>query len=237
VSSDIGVGDIEIPTLLVDPGDATTAGTLTVTAPDGTQVSPSVTPDPPDSGRVRLVAEPVTYGQPGRWTLNWAVTGTGASAETVEVYVTKTPLSDSFPVWTPGRTRVANYVPLRTLARDAETFQNTFNSETQPNGVQVDRLIADAVSRILAHTGEIAPTLHEFASTVAAILAAAAVERGYAARPEEHSLQRARDLEAQGLRMLSQLVEANQRPDQPGAALPPLWSFPPPVPWGDENFL
>lgn len=237
MASDIGVGDIEAPFLLVDPGDGTTNATLQVTAPDGTQTSLGVTPQPPQDGRVRLNAAPVTYTQPGRWVLVWTVTGTGAGAETVEVYAVKTPLSEGFPDWTPGRSRVANYVPLRTLPRDVETLENTFNSETLPTGVQVDRLIADAVSRILARTGDIAPSLHEFASTVAAVLAAAAVERGYPAKPEEPSLQRARDLEAQGLQMLDQLAVANQRPDDPGTALQPLWSFPQPVAWGDENFI
>jgi phage protein D len=133
---------------------------------------------------------------------------------------------------------VAAYVPGRTLARDVETHEETFNSQTLPSGVQADRLIADAVRWVLARTGEVDTSLHEYAASVAAVRAAMYVERGYpATKSEEQSLARARDLERQADAMLDSLVFANRTPDTQGNALVPLWSMPPPVAWGDENFI
>lgn len=240
MASDVGLGDIEIHYLDVQPADGTTDGTLAVTAPpDGTDQEPNVTAGTPTSGVVRLTAAAVTYDAPGLWVLHWAVTGMGASTEDVEVYVVASPVAGG-PTWTPGRSRVANYVPGRTLSRDVETHELTFSSTTLPTGVVCDRLIADAVATILARTGEIDDTLHAAASATAAVLAACAVERGYPARSEEQSLVRARDLCQQGQRMLDDLVRANQQPEDPGAGgtnLLPLYSFPAPVLWGDESFL
>lgn len=237
MASDVGIGDREIPYLDVEPGDLTTAGTLTVTAPDGgTAQTPAVTPTAPSGGVVRLTAAPVTYDAPGRWVLHWDVTGTGASDEDVEVYVVASPVAGG-PTWTPGRSRVANYVPHRTLSRDSETHQYTFNSTTHPTGIVVDRLIADAVAWIGGRVGEVNETLYDAAGVIAAIRTAAAVERSYPAQAEEQALVRARDLEAQADRMLADLLTANQSPDAQGSALLPVYSFPDPVSWGDTTFL
>lgn len=238
MASDVGVGDIEQPHLDVQPGDATTAGTLQVIAPpDGTDQAPAATPGAPVDGVVRLTAAPVTYDAPGLWVLHWVVTGTGASQEDEEVYVVPAPTAGG-PTWRPGRSRVANYVPNRTLGRDVETHALTFDSTTLPTGVVVDRLIADAVATILARTGDVDTSLDEAAGACAAVMAACAVERGYPALSQERSLTRAQDLCKQARQMLDDLVVANQRPDDPGSvgALSPVYSFPASVPWGDTNF-
>lgn len=239
MATDVGLGDVEVPQLEVQPGDGTTFATLTVTAPDGTETEPSVVAGTPSGGVVTLTAEAVTYDQAGWWVLHWEVTGTGASAEDVRVFVVESPVAGG-PTWTPGRSRVANYVPLRTLPRDIETHQSTFDSTTMPSGVVVDRLIADAVSTIQARTGDIADSLFDAASVVAAKLAACAVERGFPAQQTEQSLQRARDICQDAAKSLDDLVRANQQPDDPGAGgtnLLPLYAFPAPVPWGDELIL
>jgi hypothetical protein len=236
MASDLGLGDIEAPFLDVQPGDGTTAGTLTATAPDGTGATLTVVPGTPAGGVVRLTGEAVTFTQAGRWVLHWVVTGTGASEEDVEVYVVASPLAGG-PAWTPGRSRVATVLPGRTLPRDAETHELTFNSTTLPTGVQVDRLIADAVRWVLTRTGEVDASFHEFAASVAAVRAAMMVERGYPAESAEQSLARARDLEKQAASMLDMLVFANRTPDTQGNALTPLWSFPTPVAWGDDTFI
>jgi hypothetical protein len=232
LASDVGIGDVEIVWLDVEPGDETTTGTLTVHPPDGDPYEVPVTAGTPTDGVVRLTADPITYDRPNRWVLHWQVSGTGQSAEDVEVYVVASPLAGG-PVWTPGRTRVANYVPHRTLARDTETHELTFNSQTLPDGVQVDRLIADAVAWITGRLGDIAEALHDDAAVCAAIWAAAAVERGYPAEQDEQSLQRARDLQALAERMRDDLAVANQNPTDPGAILMPVYAFPAPVDWGD----
>ena len=245
MASDVSIGDIETPYLDVDPGDATTAGTLMVTAPDGTTTTPAVTPGTPADGTVRLTAAAVTYTQPGRWVLNWTVTGVGAGAESATVFVVPQPTAGG-PTWLPGRSRVASYVPSRTLSTtpgpDGEVHELTFNSTTRPTGVMVDRLIADAAARVAARVGTVHDTLHGAASVVVAILAAVAVERGW---PDDEdttqSLQRANDLERQAGLLLDELATANESagepPVSPGANLLPRWSFPSAVPWGDDLFL
>lgn len=237
MATDAGVGDREVATLEVQPGDNTTTGTLTVTAPTGgTDQTPNVTASAPDDGVVTLTSDTITFDAPGRWVLHWEVTGTGASAEDVEVYVVASPVAGG-PTWIPGRSRVANYVPLRSLPRDSETHLFTFDSTTFPPGVTVDRLIADAVATILARTGEIDPALSDAASVVAAKLAACSVERGFPAQQSEQSLARARDICQDAAKSLDDLVIANRKPDDPGNANAPvpLFSFPSAPPWADQN--
>lgn len=244
MASDASIGDIEIPYLDVTPGDGTTAGTLTVHRPEGAPLTPTVTPGTPADGTVRLTATPVTFNQPGRWVLHWDVAGTGASAEDLIVFVVPNPTAGG-PTWLPGRSRVANYIPSRTLSVNSPDHQLTFDSLTRPTGVMVDRLIADAAARIAGRVGPVDSSLHDTASVVAALLAAAAVERGW---PDDEntqaSLQRANDLERQAETALTELARANEaatgtNPTDPGQANAqlPRWSFPSPVPWGDDLFL
>lgn len=251
MASDASIGDVEVPYLDVAPGDETTGGTLTVTSPSGAVTTPTVSAGTPADGRVRLTAAAVTYNEPGRWVLHWQVTGTGASAEHVTVFVVPSPTAGG-PTWWPGRSRVANYVPARTLSTEPGEIGDagsdaapllTFDSHTRPTGVMVDRLIADAAARVTARVGTVADSLHDAASVVVAILAAVAVERGW---PDDQdtsqSLARARDLEAQADRLLTELATANEavsgeNPNSPGSNVLPRWAFPQPVPWGDELFL
>lgn len=238
MASDVSLGDLETPYLDVTPGDGTTAGTLTVTAPDGTTSTPTVTAGTPSGGTVRLTAAAVTYDQAGRWVLGWEVTGVGAGAEDLVVYVVPQPTAGG-PTWLPGRSRVANYVPGRTLAVDSETHQLTFDSTTRPTGTMVDRLIADAAARVTARVGTLNTNLHELASVIVALLTAAAVERGFPDDQQNQlSLQRANDLEKQANQMLTELATANEDagedPASPGGNLLPVYSFPSPVPWGDD---
>lgn len=243
MASDLGVGDIETAYLDVTPGDGTTAGTLTVTDPDGNDSTPGVTAGAPAGGTVRLTSAAITYDQPGRWLLHWDVTGTGAGAEDVEVYLVTSPVAGG-PTWLPGRSRVANHIPNRTLARNPGTYtasgddyQLTFDSTTRPSGVQVDRLIADAGNWIATVIPDLAEANYDAASTCAAVWAAAAVERGWP--NDDTSLPRARDLQALAEQMRADLVRANTAttgtdPADPGSVLLPVWSFPSEVPWGDS---
>jgi hypothetical protein len=244
VATDVGLGDIEVHFLDVEPGDGTTAGTLTVHPPTGDAFTVPVTAGTPTDGVVRLTAGPVTYDQGNRWVLHWKVTGTGASEEDAEVYVVATPVAGG-PTWTPGRSRVANYIPSRTLARNPATYKAsgdsyalTFDSTTRPNGVQVDRLIADAVAWL--GVANLAASLYDKAAACCAIWAAAAVERGW---PDgDESLRRAEQLQELAEKMRAEIIAANtaetgENPQNPGSTLLPIYSFPASVPWGDDLFL
>ena len=235
-TGDVAVGDVERPTLVVSSFDETTSVALKVTAPDGTVTTPSVTSedDTPEEGEQTWTAAPVTYDQAGTWVLQWTVTGTGEDTVYQRVYVVPSPVAGG-PTWLPGRSRVANYLPGRTLPRDSETHELTFTSRTLPTGVQVDQLIADGAAWLQARTGTIDEHLHENAAVAVALWAAAAVERGYPVQgTEDRSLQRADALYQQALAARDDLARINRgRPSDPAASLAPIWSFPPPVPWGD----
>jgi hypothetical protein len=238
MATDLGVGDVESPYLDVTPGDATTDGTLTVTDPAGEDTTPAVTPGAPSGGTVRLTAAAITYDQPGRWVLHWDVTGTGEGAEDVEMYVVASPVAGG-PTWTPGRSRVANYVPLRTLSIASDTHEQTFSSTTRPNGIQTDRLIADAVLWVTAATGTVDDTLGDVAGVCASLRAAAAVERGFPEQDQvDAALRRADALDARAEAMRADLVRANEavtggNSTDPTSGLLPVYSFPTPVVHGD----
>lgn len=235
MATDVGVGDIEVPYLDVTPGSVTTAGTLTVTDPAGTDTTPTVTAGTPSGGTVRLTATAVTYDAPGRWLLHWDVTGTGAGAEDQEVYVVASPVAGG-PTWMPGRSRVANYVPGRTLSVDSTTHELTFSSTTRPTGVQVDRLLADAVSWVTMRVGTVDATLTDQAAACAALWAAAAVERGYP-DDDDDALARAQQLQKLAEQMREDLAAANAAAGEPpvdaGSALLPLYAFPAAPTWAD----
>lgn len=234
--SDVSIGDVEVPDLTVDPHDADTAVTLTVTLPDGTLLDPAPNATTTDNGAT-WHTEPVRYTQAGAWILTWTVTGTGAGTAVRRVMVAASPTAGG-PTWTPGRSRVAHYVPGRTLDYDAETHVLTFTSTTRPTGLQVDQLIADAVAWVLAATGTVAASLYDMASATAAVRAAAFVELGYPDKAEDVS--HGQILLAEAQRMLDQLVRANQaatgaNPTDPGAALLPRFAFPAAPSWADTD--
>jgi hypothetical protein len=243
VSSDIGVGDSELAFLDVEPADGGTQVTLTVDPPTGSPFPITMTAGAlvaiPDTSPVqytcRFTADtPVAYDQAGRWILHYEVTGTGEGAEDLEVFVVESPVAGG-PVWTPGRSRVANYVPHRTLVRSTSTglgsddaYAYTFDSTTLPTGIQLDRIIADGVAWITARTS---PTLNaglaEAASVCVTLFAAAMVERNW---PEDGTaLQRATDLERRLDIMIRDLVDANNVANGTGdygIEILPMWTFP-----------
>lgn len=243
--SDLGQGDSEVPYVTVSPADGSTTAVLTVHAPDGTSTTVEATggdlePIPGTSPQLYKqrwsATTPVTYTQSGRWVLSWAVGGTGEGAEDLEVWVVAPPTAGG-PTWTPGRSRVAAYVPHRSLERSleatgdsGETYAWTFTSNTTPPAITVDRLIADGVAWVSARVSPLHASLNEAASVAAAVYAAAAVERG---TPEgAESLQRANDLERRLDVLLRDLIDANNAANESGdfgvdIAPAPQWSFPP----------
>ena len=234
--NEVSVGDIEILRYTVDPATDDTVVTLVVTDPDGTTTTPAVASesDPEDTVQV-WASDPVSFDTAGRWVLTWTIDNGDDQNQVVDevVQVVDTPLAGG-PTWTPGRDRVANYVPGRTLPRDSETLQRTFYSSTTPDGVQVDRLIFDAVGWVLLRTGEVNQTLHDQASTCAAIWAASNVELGYPDSPDDDNNRRtAQDLRGMAERMREDLKRANDaivgtNPNDPAAVVMPRYNFPVP---------
>nr|WP_221374399.1 hypothetical protein [Actinoplanes polyasparticus] len=243
MATDVATGDSELPWIVVAPADSDTTATLTVHAPDGTSAVV------PASGGVlepiagssdqqqRWTADtPVVYSAPGRWVLHWTVTGTGEGSEDLEVYVVASPVAGG-PTWLPGRSKVANYISHRTLARNPAAIRNsesvfalTFDSSTTPNGVQADAIIADMGAWVAMRVNPLPTAMHDVARTVTALAAGAAIERQFKA--DEQSLQRANDMEKRMEALLSDLVDASNASGGTGdygvdISPSPVYSFPP----------
>jgi hypothetical protein len=250
MASDAGVGDSEVPRLDVAPADGSTSVTLTVTAPDGTVTTPTMTggdlvvianTSPVEYSQRWTATSPVVYSAPGRWVLHYEVTGTGQGVEDLEVYVVASPVAGG-PTWTPGRSRVANYVPHRTLSRSLtsttegqDVYEFTFDSNTVPTGLAVQRLIADGMAWVSARISPMAAATEPAASVIVSLYAAAAVERGWP--QDDNSLQRANDLEKRMDLLLKDLVAANNASngtdDYGLETASAVWSFPPADPRWD----
>lgn len=242
--SDVGVGDSDLPYLDVTPADSGTSATLTVFRPDGTSASVPVTGGPlvavPGASPVeytqRWTADsPVVYDQPGTWVLRWVVApGTGEGAEDFEVFVAPLPTAGG-PTWLPGISRVAAYVPHRTLVRSvdsstesADTYQFTFDDTTIPTGGTVARLISDGAAWVSSLVYPLNARVTGAAGVVTALYAAAAVERGWP--QDDSSLQRALDLEKRMDALMQDLLTANSDANEgadTGSPVIPVWSFPP----------
>jgi hypothetical protein len=244
--TDVGTGDSELAYVDVAPADNTTQATLTVDKPDGTSTTVTVSggtltaidgTNPVQYSQRWTSDQPVTYDQPGRWVLKWAVTGAGEGAEDLEVWVVASPVAGG-PDWAPGRSRVAAYVPHRTLVRSIDStiesqdgYAFTFDSTTVPNGVTVSRLIADGVDWITAVLVPLNTASQPLAALLAALHAAISVERSWP--DDDTSLQRANDMEKRLDGMLVALTASNAAANTAAgvAAYPPpvmpQWSFPP----------
>lgn len=239
--SDIVVGDSDIPRLTVSPFDGTTVATLTVTRPDGSTFSVPTAVELGGSEGQTWRADPVTYTAPNMWVLTWEVTGTGHGVEPLEIYVLPSPTAGG-ATWLPGRSRVANYIPSRTVEVDpavhstaGETYDPGWGPNTRPSGQQVDRLILDQASLVSVRVPKLTESHHEAAATIVAMLVAAAIERG---QPDTDttSLQRANDLERRALSLLDDLVRGvDEETGETGdGSVMPVWSFPAAPSWGDQ---
>lgn len=244
MASDLGVGDSELATLTVEPADGSTQVTLTVTPPTGTAFPVAMTggdlvpipaTSPVEFSQVWTSDTPIEYTLAGRWVLHFEVTGTGEGAEDLEVYVQPSATAGG-PTWLPGRSRVANYVPHRTLVRSMtstgeseDQYAWTWDSTTTPTGIQVDRLIADGADWVTALVTPLNTASEPLASLLAALWAAVAVERGWP--HDDQSLQRANDMERRIAGMLTALIksnsEANYGTDDGFDIVQGQWSFPP----------
>lgn len=128
------VGDIALFTLTVAPFDGTTAVTVVVRAPDGTETP--ATPTPSGGGATWTVQVPLTAA--GTWYVGWTVTGTGAG--------TQWDTADADPV--PPITDAQRQV--RLLITDTDTANRFFSTQQLTdflamNGDSVRRAAAQAL--------------------------------------------------------------------------------------------
>jgi hypothetical protein len=244
VGTDVGVGDSELPFLIVSPADGSTAVTLEVRPPPpaapyplamtGGDLEPILGTSPADFSQRWDAVSPAVFDEAGKWVFHWTVTGTGEGSEDLEVYVVPSPVAGG-PTWAPGRSRVANYLPHRTLASSAasivesdDVYELTFDSTTRPTGLMVSRLIADGVAWVSAKAPNLSATLHDAAAVCVVLFAAAMIERSWP--NDDQSLQRANDLEKRLDIQLKDLADANEiatGTGDYGLEVVPVWSFPP----------
>lgn len=244
MATDLGTGDVELPWVDIAPADSDTSASLTVYPPTGSSYLVTASGGQleaisgSDDLQQRWTADtPVTYDQASRWVLRWTVTGTGEGSEDYEVYVVASPVAGG-PSWTPGRSRVANYVPHRTLVRSPISVTGgqdqhawTFDSTTTPPGISVDRLIADGVAWVTSRVHPLNSRVEQAAAVVTALYAAAAVERS--APQDDQSLQRANDLEKRLDLLMTDLIAANSDANDQDLGegdyavdIAPAWAFP-----------
>lgn len=229
--------------MTVAPADAGTTVALTVTAPDGTTDTITMTAGDlvviPDTSPVEYSCQftadtPTVYDQPGRWVLHYQVDGTGEGAEDLEVFVVPSPIAGG-PTWLPGRSEVAAYIPHRTLVRSlsstvesADGYAWTWDSTTTPPGTTVDKLISDGAAWVSTRLAVVNSTSEALANTCVAIYTAAMIERSWP--QDDQSLQRANDLERRLDVLMKDLIEANNVSNGTGdygIDISPQWSFPP----------
>lgn len=154
----------------------------------------------------------------------------------------------TLPDWAPDLTHVASYVPGRTLVVSTVDGSNvevfTFDNSTRPTSGQVIVFIGDAVAWVQSMIGPtLDPSLSALATAVAAVWAAAAVERGYPEREsanEKDAQVTAAALFKQADDMLAKLAARNDVlvGENPAVfEVAPVFSFPCAPSWGDYPFL
>jgi hypothetical protein len=139
------------------------------------------------------------------------------------------------PVWTPALTDVADCIPTRTVdltSPGSDTLLGTFSNKTQPDDVSVQRIIDRAVDGIQSVVPTIPSTVYDLAKSAAAWRAAADVELAYPERNADVNVYT--QLDSRAKLELDRLIQAAESSGGGVIATNPVWSFPPPVPWGND---
>lgn len=142
----------------------------------------------------------------------------------------------TLPPWAPSLSDVGDRIPTKT--RDStnpgsDSLLNIFNDRTVPTDGQVQPIINGAVGIIAsAVTTALGPDLHDLANDAAAWRAAADVELAYPDRNADVAVYQA--LDARAKFALTTLANAADQAGQGSDATYPAFTFPVPVPWGDE---
>jgi hypothetical protein len=226
---DVGDPVSAVLTLEVTP-DVSTVVNVQIIAPDGSTASGTVT-----GPTVRNYATAFTVMMPGDYVVVWTVTGTGAGITPQVINVNRLPIAEGRPDWSPFLSDVADHVPTRTVdmtVPGSDLLLMTFNANTQPNGDSVQRIIDGAVSGILSIVPTIVTGNHHLAKSAASWRAAADVELAYPERNANVNVYE--QLNSRAQLELERLIQAAETGGGGAVATFPVWSFPPPVPWGDD---
>lgn len=158
------VGDKVTASLAVSPHAVDTQAALTVTAPDGTTSTPSVSTA--DGGATWTA--PLTYTAAGVWLLHWVVTGTGSSVENEQVSVAPTPGTGLTGRVYATTTQLANQLQaapdldaVRQLAEASKALDDALltalydtDDDGMPTDADVAAAFAEAVCYIIEWWGE-----------------------------------------------------------------------------------
>lgn len=213
----------------------TTSVTLVTTAPDGAE-----------SGSLAMAETDV-----GTWDYDapagaagvhvWRAVAAGpVTGEHAGWWVTRARRTPG-PDWTPELDAVADWIPARTLSTintpGMEDYLGTFTDTTTPTDEQVSRQVINAVAYVRSKCGAtIDPDLNDDARAAAAIIAAAYVELSYPTRAGD--LNTYDRLWAQAVELVGALADSNAAATGGSTTLDatvmPVYSYPDPVPWGDE---
>ena len=204
-----------------------------------------------DPAGAEAAAVAMTETEPGTWDYDapagaagvhvWRAVAAGAvTGEFGGWWVTRARRTPG-PEWTPDLDAVADWIPARTLSSittpGEELYLGTFTDTTTPTDEQVSRQIIAAVAYVRSQAGAtIDPGLYDDARAAAACVAAAYVELAYPMRqPDLSTYDR---LWAQAQTLVSALADSNTATTGGAVSLEqsllPQWSYPDPVPWGDD---
>lgn len=137
--------------------------------------------------------------------------------------------------WEPSLTEVGSRIPSKTrsvVGPGENDPLGTFTSDTMPTDVMVEPIVRGAVAVVSSRIGTISAALYPLALDAAAWRAAADVELAYPERPGDVELYK--DLDARARLSLADLLAAAEDSGGGVDATTPAWSFPAPVPWGDD---
>lgn len=148
----------------------------------------------------------------------------------------------TLPDWAPDLTRVATYIPERTVEIDRESDGMpvlSFTANTRPSAAQVQSQIEGAVAWVLLDTtSSLDSTLFDAARELAAIRAAGLAEIAWPVRDGDINAGQALLTQADaGLKSLVARNDVITGENPEVFEVAPVWSFPCPDPWGDSNYL
>ena len=137
--------------------------------------------------------------------------------------------------WEPSLTEVGSRIPSKTRSVTTPGDNSplgTFNDNTMPTGVMVEPIVRGAVAVIASRIGTIGSNLYPLALDATAWRAAADVELAYPERQGDVEIYE--QLDARAKLALADLLAAAEDSGGGTDATVPAWSFPSPVPWGDD---
>lgn len=138
--------------------------------------------------------------------------------------------------WAPSLSNVGGKIPHRTLEVDDpadDTPSGTFSDKTMPTADMVQPLIDEAASQVARAVSTIPAPMHDLAQQAAAWRAAADVELAWPQRDAD--IREVYDrLNARAALALQELIDACDDAGTGADGGVPLYSFPAPVPWGED---